>query len=95
MGIFCSANMVADGGVFSPSIALGADLDVGRKLGAEPSRSREAGVGVAVRDAFLSGEEKMLSLSNSRLVIGVTVPDRPRSGERSGEERSGDRVPSR
>lgn len=94
IGIFCSANIVADGGVFSPSIALGADLDVGRKLGAELSRSREDGVGVAARDRFLSGDENMLSLSNSRLFKGVTVPDRPRSGERSGE-RSGDLVPSK
>lgn len=86
--------MVADGGVFSPSIALGAGLDAGRRLGVELRRSREDGVGVADRDTFLSGEEKKLSLSNSRLFIGVTVPDRPRSGERSGE-RSGDRVPSR
>jgi hypothetical protein len=86
--------MVADGGVFSPKMALGGGLDVGRKLGVELSRSREDGVGVAARDGFLSGEENMLSLSNSRLVMGVTVPDRPRSGERSGE-RSGDREPSR
>jgi hypothetical protein len=93
MGIVCSASIVADGGVFSPSIALGGGLDVGRKPGVELRRSREDGVGVAARDAVLSGEEKM-SLSVSRPVMGVTVPDRPRSGERSGA-RSGDRDPSR
>jgi hypothetical protein len=92
--MFCNANMVADGGVFSPKIAFGAGLDVGRKLGVELSKSREDGVGVAARDVVLSGEENRLSLSNSRLVIGVIVPDRPRSGERS-VARSGDRDPSR
>ena len=53
VGIFCNASMVADGGVFSPRIALGGGR---RRLGV--SLPFGVGVGVAVPDrvGLLSGD---------------------------------------
>ena len=53
VGIFCNASIVADGGVFSPNIALGGGL---RRLGV--SLPFGVGVGVTVPDrvGLLSGD---------------------------------------
>ena len=49
------AIMVADGGVFSPSIALCGDREEGRKGGGSLSRmSRAEGVGVPIREGLMS-----------------------------------------
>lgn len=53
--MFCKASMVADGGVFSPRIALGGCLVDGRRAGVS-FKSREAGVGVVDRSGDFSGE---------------------------------------
>lgn len=61
VGIFCNASIVADGGVFSPRMALGGGR---RRLGV--SLAFGVGVGVAVPDrvGLLSGD--MFSISKLR-----------------------------
>lgn len=54
--IVCRASMVADGGVFSPRMALGCCLVDGLRLGVSFSPSRGRGVGVVDRSGDLSGE---------------------------------------
>jgi hypothetical protein len=71
--------MVAEGGVFSPRMAFGGGREDARR--SRPSRfSRELGVGVPARE----GEEKM-SPSISFFGVGVMVPARGLSGDRSGD----------
>ena len=55
-GRFCNASIVADGGVFSPSIALGGGLEVGRRVGVSLLRSFPAGVGVSDLVGLLAGD---------------------------------------
>ena len=55
VGMFCSASIVADGGVFSPKIALGPDLALGRRLGMSRPKSLLVGVGVLERVGLFSG----------------------------------------
>lgn len=62
VGVCCKASIVADGGVFSPKIAFGGGLDVGRKLGVSLPKSLPPGVGVPDRVGLLSGD--LFSLSN-------------------------------
>lgn len=62
VGVFCKANKVADGGVFSPRMALGGGLDVGRRLGVSLPKSLPPGVGVPDRVGLLSRD--LFSLSN-------------------------------
>lgn len=76
VGIFCSANMVADGGVFSPRIAFGPVLTLGRKLGMSRSKSLLVEVGVLERVGLFSGDRFSYSRNGIR-------PNR--SGERSGD----------
>ena len=56
VAIFCNANIVADGGVFSPKIAFGGGLVVGRRLGVSLAKSFALGVGVPDRVGLLSGD---------------------------------------
>ena len=79
MGYVCRASIVADGGVFSPSMALGGGLEEAR-LSVLPEPSLDGGVGVAA----LEGEEKK-SVSTSFLGPGVIDPARVRSGDLSGD----------
>lgn len=76
VGIFCKANIVADGGVFSPRIALGPDLALGRRLGMSRSKSLQVEVGVLDRVGLFSGDRVSYSRRGMR-------PNR--SGERSGD----------
>ena len=54
MVMVCKASIVAEGGVFSPRIAFCIDLDAGLSAGESLKISLFAGVGVVVRDGFLS-----------------------------------------
>ena len=54
--------MVADVGLFSPRIALGGGLQVGRRLGVSLAKSLMLEVGVPERVGLLSGD--LFSLSN-------------------------------
>lgn len=56
VGVFCSASIVVEGGVFSPKIALGGGLEVGRKLGVLLAKSFALGVGVPVLVGLFSGD---------------------------------------
>lgn len=60
------ASKVADGGVFSPKIAFGGGLDVGRRLGVSLLKSLPPGVGVPDRVGLLSGDLFSLSNVNAR-----------------------------
>lgn len=74
-GVFCKASIVAEGGVFSPNMAFGGGLVVGRRPGASRLRSRPFGVGVPDLVGLRSGD--LFSLSN------VEVRDN-RSGDPKG-----------
>lgn len=50
--MFCSASMVAEGGVFSPSIAFWRDRVDGRRAGVSFKISRLPGVGVPIREGL-------------------------------------------
>lgn len=76
VAMFCRANIVADGGVFSPRIALGPDLALGRRLGMSFSRSLLVEVGVLERVGLFSGDRFSYSRRGMR-------PNR--SGDRSGD----------
>lgn len=54
--MFCNANIVADGGVFSPRIAFGGGRVVGRRFGVSLAKSLALGVGVPDRVGLLSGD---------------------------------------
>ena len=56
VAMFCNAIIVADGGVFSPRIAFGAGLVVGRRFGVSLAKSFALGVGVPERVGLLSGD---------------------------------------
>lgn len=84
--IFCSASIVADGGVFSPRMDRVGCLVVGRRVGVSFAGSRSVGVGVE----DLSGVGEKSSLLLMRL-YGMKDP---REVGLSGD-RSGDRLLSR
>ncbi len=54
--ILCNANIVADGGVFSPRIAFGGGLVVGRRFGVSLAKSLALEVGVPDRVGLFSGD---------------------------------------
>ena len=56
VAMFCNASIVADGGVFSPRIAFGGGLVVGRRLGISLAKSFALGVGVPDRVGLFSGD---------------------------------------
>lgn len=88
----CRAIMVADGGVFSPRMALW----LGRIEEVSLISNRVDGVGVPCRDGFISGSfpKSLLKYSLSRSRAGVPLRLVCLSGDRSGE-RSGERCVSR
>ena len=81
VGVFCRASIIDDGGVFSPNIAFGGGLDVGRRTGVSLATSFALGVGVPVRVGLFSGDLFSKSKPGVRGIL---------SSERSKEE-----VPSR
>lgn len=75
--MFCNANIVADGGVFSPKIAFGGGLVVGLRFGVSLAKSLALEVGVPDRVGLLSGD--LLSYSKAGVRIFL-------SGDRSGDD---------
>lgn len=83
----CSANMAADGGVFSPNMDLFSARVEGLRLGVSFKGSLPAGVGVV---APLSGVENM-----STLLSGLTAGERSVPEREVGRSGEVERMPSR
>jgi hypothetical protein len=79
--MFCSANIVAEGGVFSPSNGLGGGRDEGLKLGVSLNGSREDRFGVDERSTGVV----ISSLLSRRLNDEMPLTEAGRSGDRSGD----------
>ena len=82
--IFCSASIVAEGGVFSPSNGLGPGRDEGLKLGVSLNGSREDRFGVDERSTGVV----ISSLLFRRLKVlkdEILLTEAGRSGDRSGD----------
>jgi hypothetical protein len=77
VGVFCKASIVAEGGVFSPRMALKGGLDAGLRLGASLTISFELPFGCPALVGLLSGT--LFSESNAGIRASL-------SGERSPEE---------
>ncbi len=81
MYMFCSASMVAEGGVFSPNNGLGPGRDEGLRLGVSLNGSRGAMVGVDERSTGVV----ISSLLSIRLKDEMPPTEAGRSGDRSGD----------
>ena len=81
MCMFCSASIVAEGGVFSPNNGLGPGRDEGLRLGVSLNGSREDIFGVEERSTGVV----ISSLLSRRLKDEMPLTEAGRSGDRSGD----------